>query len=286
MPLADRTLGRALVLCSALTFSSAGTFTQGLAAGAWQIVFWRGLAAALFTLAWLALTGRLAAEARAFRASAWAATLAGASGTAAFIAAFKLTDIASVTLIYGTCPFVTAALGWLWLGERPGPRVLLASLAALAGVLTAASGSLGGIGRAGLPQSLAGDLLAFWMTLMMACLMLVYRRWPKTPAALPPALSQFLLLPLSLTFARPGALPFGPVAVLLVFGLVFAVASVTLSAGARRLPGVETALLSTLELPFAPLLAFVALAEVPAPRTLLGGAIVLAAVIWSQLPSK
>jgi drug/metabolite transporter (DMT)-like permease len=280
MPSTDRSLGRALVTCSALTFSSAGVFTQGVAAGSWEIVFWRGLAATVFTLAYLVLARRIHAECRAFGWSGLAAAVAGASGTAAFIAAFKLTDVASVTLIYGTCPFVAAGLGWLWLAEPPAGRDLLASLAALAGVGLTVSGA---IGPGGLHGSLLGDLLAGWMTLMMACLMLIYRRWPATPAALPPALSSVLLLPIAATLGQPATVPPGQLAILLAFGLVFAVASVTLSLGARKLSGVETALLSTLELPFAPLLAFVILAEVPSGRTLLGGLIVLAAVLWSQL---
>ncbi|WP_102222684.1 DMT family transporter [Acidimangrovimonas sediminis] len=280
MTLSDRAKGRTLVICSALTFSSAGIFTQGVSAGPWDIVFWRGITAASFTLAYLGLTGRLRAEWPRFGWSALAAAVIGASGTAAFIPSFKLTDVASVTMIYGTCPFVTAALGWLWLRERPSPRVLFASLVALAGVLMAVSDT----GHLALrPNALRGDLLAFGMTLAMAILMLIYRRWPETPAGLPAALSSVLLLPLAATFGQIGNVSGGELIILSLFGLVFAVASVTLSLGARRLPGVETALLSTLELPFAPLLAFLILAETPPPRTLFGGLVVLMAVFYSLL---
>ena len=124
--------------------------------------------------------------------------------------------------------------------------------------------------------------MALWMTLMMAAVMVVYRYDPQTTAALPAAASSLVLLAPALVFGDPFAAPVFEMPVLILFGLVFAVASVTLSEGARRLPAAETALLSTLEMPFAPLLALLILSEVPATQTLWGGAIILAAVVWSQ----
>ncbi|MEM9270843.1 MAG: EamA family transporter, partial [Pseudomonadota bacterium] len=63
------------------------------------------------------------------------------------------------------------------------------------------------------------------------------------------------------------------------FGLFHAIASVTLAEGAKRVPAGQTALLGALETPLAPLLAFLILTESPSQTTLLGGAIVLAAVL-------
>ncbi len=70
------------------------------------------------------------------------------------------------------------------------------------------------------------------------------------------------------------------------FGLVFAVASITLMAGARLLPSAETPLLSALETPVAPLLAFLFLAEVPPTATFIGGGVILSAILWSQWPRR
>ncbi|MEM9763624.1 MAG: EamA family transporter, partial [Pseudomonadota bacterium] len=71
------------------------------------------------------------------------------------------------------------------------------------------------------------------------------------------------------------------IAILAAFGILFAIASVTLAEGARRVPSGQTALLGALETPLAPILAFLILAEVPPAATLIGGAIVLAAVLAS-----
>ena len=70
------------------------------------------------------------------------------------------------------------------------------------------------------------------------------------------------------------------------FGLVFAVASITLMAGARLLPSAETALLSALETPVAPLLAFLFLDEIPPVETFMGGGLILAAILWAQWPRR
>ncbi len=270
-----RKAGIVLVVASALVFSSAGVFTKGVGTEAWGVIFWRGIAAAAFTITYLALRGQLVAEVRTFKGPATLVAVVGALGTAAFIAAFKLSSVANVALIYGAAPFVAAVLSWVSIRERPTRKVMAASLAGFGGVLLIFGGSWGGV-------SLLGDLLALWMTLMMAGVMVIYRRWPNTTAALPAAASSLLLLPPALILGAPFEAPISEMPVLILFGLVFAVASVTLSEGARRLPAAETALLSTLEMPFAPLLALLILSEAPATQTLWGGAIILAAVVWSQ----
>ena len=53
--------------------------------------------------------------------------------------------------------------------------------------------------------------------------------------------------------------------------------------GARRLPAAETALISALETPLAPLWAFMVFSELPTRFTFIGGAVILIAVFGSQL---
>ena len=70
---------------------------------------------------------------------------------------------------------------------------------------------------------------------------------------------------------------------LVLFGLVFAVASITLMEGAKRISAAQTALLSVLETPMAPILAFLILAEMPATTSLIGGGMIFCAVVWAQM---
>jgi drug/metabolite transporter (DMT)-like permease len=198
-----------------------------------------------------------------------------AAGTVAFIPAFKLSSVANVVLIYAAAPFVAAIMSWVFIKEAPSRTVLIASLAAFAGVLIIVSGSLGS-------GALLGDALALFMTLMMSATMVVYRKHPDTTAALPAALSSVVLLPVALMFGAPMLAPTAEMPILVLFGLVFAIASVTLSEGARRLPSAETALISTLEVPLAPVLALLILSEMPSIQGIIGGIIILCAVLWSQ----
>lgn len=271
----SRRTGVVLVVISAFVFSTAGIFTKGIPVAAWDIIFWRGVSAAGFTLVYLAARGMFVQEVQQFGRPALAVTLMMGAGTAAFIPAFKLSHVANVALIYGAAPFFAAALAWVWLRELPSRTVIVASGVAFCGVILIVASSLGGL-------ALRGDLLALFMTLMMAATMVVYRAYPQTTAALPAALSSVVLLPLSYWWGDPFAVPLAQLPWLVLFGLVFALASVTLSEGARRLPPAETALLSILEMPLAPLLAFVLLAERVPPQVILGGGIILLAVIWSQ----
>lgn len=268
--------GVILVCISAVAFSTAGLFTKGVSAGAWEVTFWRGLSSVVFIGAYLIWRSELWSEIAAFRGPAVAVTLLNAAGTAAFIPAFKLTSIANVSMIWGTAPFLTALLAWMTLRERPSRTVAVASVVAMIGVIVVVSGSFGG-------GTLIGDALAFWMTLMIAGMMVVYRRWPETPVALPNALGSVLLLPVSLWISAPMLVSGPEVMILTLFGLTFAVAAVALSMGARFLPAAETALLSGLETPLAPILAFLVLSEMPSIASMVGGAMIMAALLYSQL---
>ena len=65
---------------------------------------------------------------------------------------------------------------------------------------------------------------------------------------------------------------------LVLFGLSFAVAVVLMTEGARLIPAAEASLLGAVETPFAVLLAWLILAELPPATGFVGGALVLAAV--------
>lgn len=266
--------GVLLVVTAAITYSTAGLFTKGVSAGAWEVIFWRGLFAAAFTTAWIAARGTARRDFLQMGKSGWAVVVIGALGTAAFIPAFKLTSIANVSLIYAVAPLLAALMAWIAMGERVSARTLAGCIGALLGVAVIVSGSLGHV-------RLTGDLLALWMTAAMAIIMVIYRKYPQTPGAGPAALQSVILLPVAMALGAPFAVDPTEIFILASFGLLFAIASVTLAEGAKRVPSGQTGLLSALETPLAPLFAFLVLAEIPSVATFIGGGIVLAAVLFS-----
>ena len=121
------------------------------------------------------------------------------------------------------------------------------------------------------------------MTLMMVLIMTIYRRWPETPVTLPTVAASLLLLPLGWGLGDPAAASAGQIALMALFGLTFVVASVTLAGGSTHLAPGEAALVSVSETPWAILLAGLVLAEWPSTQTALGGAVIMAAVLWYQV---
>ena len=266
--------GIMLLVAAAVAYSTAGIFTKGVVAGAWAVIFWRGLFAASFTTGWTISQGTFRNNYRGMGYSGWAVGIVGALGTAAFIPAFKLTSIANVSLIYAVAPLIAAVLAWRFIGERITIRTLVGSFCALLGVVIIVSGSIGQI-------SIQGDALALVMTTAMATIMVIYRKYPDTPGAGPSILQSLILLPPSFALGGPFRTEPFEILVLAAFGLLFAVASVTLAEGAKRVPSGQTALLSVLEAPLAPVLAFIVFTEVPNIATILGGSVVLIAVLMS-----
>jgi len=267
-------IGVILLIASAVAFSSTGIFTKGVEASAWAVIFWRGVFASISTTAYAASRGALRREFLGMGRSGLAVGIVGAAGTAALIPAFKLTDIANVALIYASAPFLAALLAWLTIGERVSRRTAMGAAGALIGVMIIVAGSVGSV-------NLIGDGLALIMTTVMATIMVMYRARPETPSAGPSVLQSLFLFPLALVFGEPFQTAPVEIAILVAFGIMHALASVTLAEGAKRVPSGQTALIGALETPLAPILAFLILVEIPTTSTLIGGAVVFGAVLIS-----
>lgn len=270
----DYAFGVLLIVAAAIAYSTAGLFTKGVVAGVWAVIFWRGVFAVGFSVAWTAHKGTFRQNFLRFGTSGWYVAIVGALGTAAFIPAFRLTSIANVSLIYATAPLIAAALAWAMIGERISARTLMGCIGALFGVGFIVSGSFGQF-------SIYGDFLALIMTIAMALIMVIYRKYPNTPGAGPTAMQSILLTPVALFFGQPFQTDPMEILILAAFGLLFAIAAITLAEGAKRVPSGQTALLSALETPLAPFFAFLLFTEIPGRMTIWGGTIVFIAVLAS-----
>ena len=154
----DTAAGVALIAGSAVAYSSAGFFTRLIHVDLWTLIFWRGAFSTAFLLA-VAHAQHRRQTVGAFRSLDRAGWIAAGFSTAAmlcYLAALRNTTVADVAIVYGTAPFVTAAVALVALGERSTRATLLCSLLALAGVVLMFGGSR-------FPASLGGDALAFAM---------------------------------------------------------------------------------------------------------------------------
>ncbi len=203
----------------------------------------------------------------------WLLAAVSGAGKVCFIAALNATTVAHVAIIYATAPFVAAGLGWVALREAPSFSAVMASLAALFGVAVMA-----GSGESG--ASLGGDLMAFGMTGAMAAMMVIGRARPHIPtlpaACLSAVLSALVCLPFAAS-TMPSHLEWVELA---MFGITnSALGIMQFMLGSRHLPPVEIALIGALDAPLAPVWVWLAFNEVPGERTLVGGVVVMAAVV-------
>lgn len=267
-------IGLLLAAGAALCWSTSGLFVRGISADVMTMLFWRGLfsGSAVFALFFLMERGRSLAVLRALGWPALGVALLSAMSMIAGISALRFTTVADAMVIYATVPFVTAALAYLVIGERPSRSTLVGSAVALFGVGVMLWGAkMGG--------SLLGQLCAVLMTLGMAGFSTIMRKHRDVPMLPAMALSAWLCSLTCFWFAAPLSVSMNDFLLCAAFGIVQNASGLALYTFAtKRIPAAEATLLAALEVPFTPLWVFVFLGETPSLQTLVGGGIVLAAL--------
>jgi drug/metabolite transporter (DMT)-like permease len=281
-PLSRVWLGMLLIAASSLVFSTAGLFTRLIDLDAWTMLFWRGLFGGLFIAGFVVWRdGRCALAAlRAIGRDGLMVALCSALATVCFLNALRLTSVADVLVIGATAPFVTAAMAWVFIGEREDLMTLLASLVAVLGVVVM-------VGAALAEGRLLGNLLALAMTGFLSLMMVILRKCRGVDMVPATGLSAFLCAAIVLPFANPASAEGMNFVLLVLFGSVqFGLGLILLALGGRLVSATRTALISILDTPLAPLWVWLAFGEVPAAATLAGGAIVMVAVLGDMLLTR
>lgn len=272
--------GALFVLLAATLWSTMGLLIRLLAeAGVWATLFWRSVGLVPVLMLWLAVTtgGRPLA---AIRAAGRAGAIGGAGLVAAFagaIYAIQTTSVANAVFLFAVSPMLTALLGWAVLGERIGRHTWAAMALALAGMAVMVREGLS-LGHAA--GNAAAILSAAGFATFTVCL-----RAGRVTDMLPAVVAGGLLsagASLAVLAATGGALMVPPsdIAVALTMGAVLLGTGMVLyTAGSRVLPAVDATLLSLAEVVLAPLWVFLILGETATPATLLGGAVVIAALV-------
>jgi drug/metabolite transporter (DMT)-like permease len=269
-------LGIALVVAAAVAWSTAAFFTRLLPFDSWTILFWRGLFGGGLIAAILVLTQgstRLRDLVRMGR-SGWLVACLSTLGMVCFIPALQLTSVSNVAIIIATGPFVAAAFAWIWLREAARWQTMLASVVALSGVAII-------VGNIRASSDILGIALACLMTVAIASMTVAVRWHKNTPMVASAAMSNLLGSIVSLPFAHGIAtVTAADLIILAMFGFFQVALGLSLFIlGSRLLPSGQATLIGTLETPLMPFWIRLAFQEVPASRALVGGALVMGAVI-------
>jgi drug/metabolite transporter (DMT)-like permease len=206
--------------------------------------------------------------------SSWLVASLSTLGMVCFIPALQLTSVSNVAIIIATGPFVAAAFAWIWLHEAARWQTMLASLVALSGVAVIVGGT-----RAG--SDILGIALACLMTVAIAAMTVTVRQYKDTPMVAAAALSNLLGSVVSIPFAHGiTSVTAADLVTFAMFGFFQVALGLTLFVlGSRLLPSGQATLIATLETPLMPFWVWLAFQEVPSSRALVGGALVMGAVI-------
>jgi drug/metabolite transporter (DMT)-like permease len=274
----------ALMVAVTLMWSIAGVVTRHLEhARSFELTFWRSFFTALSLLAILpAVQGR-----EVFRKIArggallWISGLCWACMFTAFMVALTATSVANVLVTMAAGPLLTAVIARIFIGHRIAVRTAVAILVAGCGIAYMYGTQLG-------ENGLAGSLVALLVPLAGAV------NWTLTqhaharghdvdlvPAVLVGAvISSLLSLPLALPFEASGH----DLGLLALLGLMqLAIPCVLSVFCARVLKAPEIALLALLEVIFGIVLAWWGAGEAPTATVLVGGALVIGALLLNEL---
>ena len=283
-----------------LMWSTAGVVSRSLqAAESFEVTFFRSLfnfAGLGLALTWMRGWGLWSDLLRSPRV-VWMSGLCWSVMFTAFMVALTMTRVANVLVTMSISPLLTAVFARVFLHHRQPPRTWIAIAVAGAGIAWMFGRSM----QAADARSLAGMAVALAVPLSSAMNYTVLQHAGRarpveddsaqTTAQQPDLFSAVLIgAAISALVTLPLAWPFQSNAhdLVLLFGLgVFqlAIPCLLLVRVARALPAPEVALLGLLEVIFGVLWAWIGAGEAPGSSALVGGAIVVGALVFNELLS-
>ena len=276
-----------LMILVTLLWSIAGVVTRHLdSARSFEVTFWRSffnglaLSVALTSMRGPSMWRQLPAWPR----SVWASGFCWAVMFTAFMAALTLTSVANVLITMALGPLVSALFARTFLRQHLPARTWAAIVAAGIGIgWMFGTAAPDGTSLAGTLVALAVPLAAAvnWTLLQHMGAREASRRADMLPAVwIGAVLSAGITLPLALPLQTSAH----DVGLLALLGTVqLALPCLLVVRLSRELPAPEIALLALLEVVFGVAWAWLGAGERPATATLLGGAIVLAALAGNEM---
>ncbi len=266
-------LGLILVIAATVSWSTAGLFTRIIALDSWTLLLWRGLfgGVAIAVVVRMSSGGGLFYQCKSLGVAGWLFAFVSAIGMVFFISALTTTTVAHVSILYAVVPLVTAAIAWVVIGERPSRGAIAACVVSLVGVII-----MMGLSSEGTWQ---GALLALGMTVCLAVMMIMVRAMPELPILAAACISAFMSAAMALPFSSPMSTQPDQWVWLIAFGIVNSALGLTLFIiGSKLIPAVETALITALDAPLAPVWVWLIFSETPGAATVLGGSVVFVSV--------
>jgi DME family drug/metabolite transporter len=250
-------------------------------ANVWQIVFYRSISMSLFLAGVVYYTTgqnpiKIALEKGAI---SWVCGFALVLSYVAGVYALQTTSVANTLLLFSTAPFQTAILARVFLDEIVRWRTWSAIGLSLVGVLIMVGGQDN-------QSHISGDLAALSAALGFAVFTISVRKG-RTGNMMPAVFwSAILCLPIMVLIClyTNTSLIVGPkdASIALLLGIIqMGLGLLLFTLGSKTLPAAKMTLLALSEVFFAPLWVWLFLNERIPLQTLIGGSVILLAIIWN-----
>ena len=268
--------GPLLVFLGAVSLSFGGLIVKSFeGANLWQILFWRSIFFSITILLFLLITYKKKLF-NSFYLSGLPGFIAGvilSLGFCGYVVAMYSTTVANTNFIISLQILFLAIFGYFFLKEKISLITLFSIILALAGVLIMVGNSL-------TPGELTGNLAAFSMPITFAVLIVIVRKYPSidmVPAQFVAGIcccfiGYFLSNKIMISY-HDIFLGFLAGFFQIGFGFIF------ITIGARTTPSAMVGIIMLSESVLGPMWAFLFVSERPSIFSLIGGAIILFAVL-------
>ena len=268
--------GPILVFMGACCLSFGGLIVKSFEGSTlWQILFWRSLFFSLTVLFFLLVTYKKKLF-KAFYDSGLPGFFGGiilSFGFCGYVYAMYNTTVANTNFIISTQILFLAIFGFIFLKEKISSITLASIILAISGVLLMVGNSLS-------PGEMSGNLAAFSMPITFAILIIIVRKFPNVdmiPAQFIAGVSScfigFLLSEKLMISSHDILLGFTAGFFQIGFGFIF------ITMGARSTPSAMVGIIMLSESVLGPMWAFLFAGERPSLFTLIGGVVILFAVL-------
>ena len=268
--------GPLLIFLGALSLSFGGLIVKSFeGATLWQILFWRSLFFTLTVLTFLIISYKKKTF-KAFVESGLPGIFGGiilSFGFCGYVFAMYNTTVANTNFIISLQILFLAIFGYFFLKEKISSITLTSIVLAMTGVIVMVGNSL-------TPGELSGNLAAFTMPITFAVLIMIVRKFPTVdmvPAQFVAGVSSCLIGFLLSTkiMISPNDIFLGFLAGFFQVGFGF----IFITIGARTTPSAMVGIIMLSESVLGPIWAFLFVSERPSIFGLIGGAIILSAVL-------
>jgi drug/metabolite transporter (DMT)-like permease len=300
-------LGATLVFASAVAWSFGGAIARFLTIeDSWVVVFWRCLFSGVFLLGFLLWRDGPRETIKLYRnmgVPGLAVAFGFATASTCFVIAISYTTVANVVLIQAGVPLLAALMAWIVYRERIAFSTWVAIIAVILGVAIMVTGAPmldwldNALGVGFIDSGMAspdligngdkawiGNALAMMIAVVFAMTTVVTRRFAnvrQTPGASVGCFAAAILAGM-VTVLHGSSLQVtgGELGILVVFGaLNLGLGMALWVTGARLIPSAFAALLGTAETMLGPVWVAIFHGEIPGVETVVGGLIVLVALI-------